>query len=407
MSANTAPIGPFVGINNRLPDHQLGIVERGRKAGDYLRNAVNVDLTAAGTLQRRKGTTLAVPGTRCHSLWSDGTDAFYADGADLKRFTGEVIATGLAYGRPVSFCKAPTGDAIWTDGVRLEAVGKGAVAAPTPNPAPIVTAGTGGALHAGYYQVSITAVASDGRESGSTWPIQVQVQDSGRIEVSGLPGTLVNIYVSPLNGDALYLTASTTASSYIIPVMGTQGAQCTTMNLRPLPAGRFVREYHGRLLVADASGLYYSEPWAYGLYNPLRGYIPLAGITLLEPGQTGVYVATAHKTYWLSGLDVDQVERVAELLPYGAVEGSATRIENSNDIAWFSSRGLVIGTQDGQAKNVQEDAVAVEPAATGATLFREQDGMRQLVSSLAGAQTSRAAADSFMTMEVVRKENML
>lgn len=65
MSANTAPIGPFVGINNRLPDHQLGIVERGRKAGDYLRNAVNVDLTAAGTLQRRKGSTLAVPGTRC------------------------------------------------------------------------------------------------------------------------------------------------------------------------------------------------------------------------------------------------------------------------------------------------------------------------------------------------------
>ena len=34
MSAATAPIGPFVGINNRLPDHQLGLVERGQKAGD-------------------------------------------------------------------------------------------------------------------------------------------------------------------------------------------------------------------------------------------------------------------------------------------------------------------------------------------------------------------------------------
>ena len=407
MSANTAPIGPFSGINNRLPDHHLAVVERGRKAGDYLRNAVNVDLTVAGTLQRRKGSTLAVPGTRCHSLWSDGTDAFYADGADLKRFTGEVVATGLAYGRPVSFCKAPAGDVIWTDGVRIEAVGKGAVAVPTPNPAPTVTASGGGALHAGYYQVSITAVASDGRESGSTWPVQVQVQDSGRIEVSGLPGTLVNIYVSPLNGDALYLTASTTASSYIIPVMGAQGAQCPTMNLRPLPAGRFVREYHGRLLVADASGLYYSEPWAYGLYNPLRGYIPLPDITLLEPGQTGVYVATADKTYWLSGLDVDQVERVAEMLPYGAVEGSATRIENSNDIAWFSVRGLVIGTQDGQVKNMQEENIAVGAAQVGATLYREQDGMRQLVAAVSGAQESRAAANSFMTMEVVRKENML
>ena len=83
MSANTAPIGPFVGINNRLPDHQLGVVERGRKAGDYLRNAVNVDLTAAGTLQRRKGSTLAQAGTDCHSLWSDGEQAFYVDGDTL------------------------------------------------------------------------------------------------------------------------------------------------------------------------------------------------------------------------------------------------------------------------------------------------------------------------------------
>ena len=82
-------------------------------------------------------------------------------------------------------------------------------------------------------------------------------------------------------------------------------------------------------------------------------------------------------------------------------------MENSNDIAWFSARGLVVGTQDGQVKNTQEETVAVGAAQTGATLYREQDGMRQLVSSLAGAQTSRAAADSFMTMEVVRKENML
>mgnify|MGYP007118495220 CR=1 FL=1 len=70
-------------------------------------------------------------------------------------------------------------------------------------------------------------------------------------------------------------------------------------------------------------------------------------------------------------------------------------------------RDRIVADARGQAKNVQEATVAVEPAASGATLFREQDGMRQLVSSLAGAQTSRAAAESFMTMEVVRKENML
>ena len=48
MSAATAPIGPFVGINNRLPDHQLGVVERGRKAGAYA--GLQVRATDAGSL---------------------------------------------------------------------------------------------------------------------------------------------------------------------------------------------------------------------------------------------------------------------------------------------------------------------------------------------------------------------
>ena len=93
-----APIGPFAGINNRLPDHKLGIVSRGQKAGDYLRNAVNVDLTAAGTLQRRKGTALALAGADCHSLWADEQDVYFVDGGDLKTFpAGDVVLTVSAW----------------------------------------------------------------------------------------------------------------------------------------------------------------------------------------------------------------------------------------------------------------------------------------------------------------------
>ena len=408
MSAATAPIGPFVGINNRLPDHQLGVVDRGRKAGDYLRNAVNVDLTAAGTLQRRKGSTLVVPGADCHSLWSDGEQAFYVDGTDLKRFSGGVVATGLAYGRPVSFCKAPTGDVIWTDGVRIEAVWKGAVAVPTPNPAPTVTASGGGALRAGYYQVAITAVDAAGRESGATWPVQVQVADGGRIEITNLPGTLVNIYLSPLNGDMLYHAMTTSASSYIFPLMPSMlGRQLDTVGLVPMPAGRIVRQHNGRLLVADATQLHYSEPYAYWLHHPLRNRIPLAGLTLVEPVDGGLYLATQDRTYWLPAADVDKPESLTEILPYGAVAGSAARMENGTDVVWFSSRGMVVGNGQGQVKNVQEETVAVGAAKAGATLYREQDGMRQIVSATTPQGVTRAAASTFMTMEVRRKESML
>lgn len=407
MSAKTTPIGPFVGMNNRLPDHQLSIVERGRKAGDYLRNAVNVDLTISGTLQRRKGSALVVSGANCHSLWSDGEQAFYVDGTDIKSFAGDVVATGLAYGRRVSFCKLPTGLVVWSDGVRVETVDAGPLAPAEINPAPNVVAGSGGSLHAGVYQVAFTAVASDGRESAPTWPIQVVVPESGRIQVTGLPSSMTNIYVSPLNGETLFLAAATTASSYTVPILSTQGPQCPTTGLRSIPAGHIVREHHGRLIVADEAGIYYSEPWAYGLYDPVKGRIPLAGVTLVEPVQFGVYLATADKTYWLAGADVNQVERMVEILPYGAVEGSSTRMENNLDVAWFSPRGLVVGTPEGQVKNVQEQTVAVGAAQTGATLYREQDGLRQLVASVSPTSTTRAAASSFMTMELRRKESML
>lgn len=410
MSANTAPIGPFVGINNRLPDHQLGIVERGRKAGDYLRNAVNVDLTAAGTLQRRKGSTLAQAGADCHSLWSDGEQAFYVDGDTLYQYPRIALRSGLVPGRRVSWCKTPTDDVVWTNGTVLERIRAGSSASmglPVPNPAPTVSASAGGSLKAGVYQVAITAANADGEESGATWPVQVTVPEGGRIQVSDLPGTLTNIYISPLNGDALYLAATTTASSYVIPVSGALGQSLQTLGLRAMPAGEIVREHFGRLLVASGSTLYYSEPFGYALHNPQRGRIHFGGrITLLAPVQGGCYVGTETETFWLPGGDIEKTE-IIELLPYGAVPGTDTALENQTGVAWMSARGLIVADAQGQAKNVQEDTVAARPAQIGATLYREQDGVRQLVAAVSGAQESRAAANSYMTMEVVRKENML
>ena len=410
MSANTAPIGPFAGINNRLPDHQLGLVERGQKAGDYLRNAVNVDLTNAGTLQRRKGVTLTLSGTQCHSLWADEQGGYFVDGDALKTFPGGVVLrSGLAPGRPISFARAINGDLYWSNGVTLERIRNGAsipAGVPLPRATPLCSASGGGSLDAGHYRIAITALAADGEESGATWPVQIQVPDNGQIVVSGLPGTRTNIYVSPPNGELLFLVASTTATGYTIPIIGAQGQTLQSQDMRPMPPGQIVRIHNARLLVADRFGLYYSEPYAFGWHNPLRGYIPLPGITLVEPMQSGVFVATADKTYWLAGADIAD-SSLLERLPYGAAEGTSTRIANSLDVAWFSQRGIVRGTSDGQIQTPQEENVVVNPARAGATLYREQSGMRQLIAGVSNTTTTRAAANSFMTMEVRRKENML
>lgn len=411
MNAKTTPLGPFMGINNRLPDHQLAFVERGQKAGDYLRNAVNVDLTDAGTLQRRKGSTLAHPGSGCHSLWSDGDVAFFVDGSAIKTLPeGNTVRAGLTYGKPVSWCRLPDDRVAWSNGAELGFIDRGVSAPPpvTPNPAPTVLASPGGSLHGGAYQVAITALDEAGRESGSTWPVQVQVPDAGTIEILNLPGTKVNIYVSPLNGDTLFHVMTTSASSFAFSVASMAlGRQLDVVGLLPIPPGNIVRYYHGRLLTATHQQLCYSEPFAYWLYNPLRNRIPLACLTLVEPVEGGLYLATEDNTWWLPGADIDQPELLVEILPYGAVPGTATRFDNSPQVMWFSKRGLVVGDAQGQVRNLQESTLAVRPRRTGAMLLREEDGMRQAVASVFGAEDTRAGVRSFMEAEIVRKESML
>lgn len=398
-------------MNNRLPDHQLTVVERGRRVGDYLRNAVNVDITDVGTLQRRKGTTLALAGSGCHSLWADRQGAYFVDGDALKSFPdGDVLRSDLPPRRAISYARSITGDVYWTNGAVLERIRNGASApagARAPDATPIVSATSNGSLDAGRYQVAITLIASDGEESGATWPVSIDLPTRGAIDVStDLLGTK-NIYISPCNGETLFHAVTTSANNYRFAVSPTQGAQLQTIGLRPMPPGKIVRIHNARLLTADRYGLYYSEPYAFNWHNPLRGYIPLPGITLVEPVDAGIYITTSDKTYWLAGADISGETTLTELLPYGAAEGSSVRINNALDVAWYSTRGIVTGSRDGQVKNLQEATVATEKALRAATLYREQDGLRQIVSSLVGAQASHAAANSYMTMEIVRKENLL
>lgn len=414
MPAKEVSIGPFVGINNRVPDHQLAIVERGRKAGDYVRNAVNVDLTQAGTLQRREGTELKTALTGAHSLWAHDDGAYCVAGTTLyaidRHLSPTAVKTDMVPGMRVSFAAMPNGDVYWSSEVangRIRNGVNGPAGVGVPNPAPTVTAATGGALPAGKYQIAITAAPDGVEESGATWPVQVDVPEGGSITIADMPSGMKNIYMTTQNGDLLGYVLSTTATSYVLAVMLVGlGPQLQTLGMQPLPPGHIVAHFRGRRLVASGSTLVYSEPHAYGLYNPMRDYIPFpARITIVAPVEGGVYVV-ADKTYWLAGEDIDKA-RVVTLLPYGAVEGTTGTMDTSTDVWWFSDRGVVVGDTQGQVKNIQEETVAVESAQAGATLYREQDGQRRLVTSLLGTDASTGAANSFMDAEIIRKDNML
>lgn len=112
-------IGPFpAGMDNRAPDYKLRLPDGG---GHLLRDALNVDVTAQGTVKTRAGYALAQAGSDCHSLWSpvEGDYALYVDDGDLYRIdtAKSLVASGFGNATPVRYTQVY--EAVYfTDGLR-------------------------------------------------------------------------------------------------------------------------------------------------------------------------------------------------------------------------------------------------------------------------------------------------
>ena len=112
-------IGPFpLGMDNRAPDYSLALPD----GGHLLRDALNVDVTAQGTVKTRAGYVLAQAGSDCHSLWSpvEGGYALYVDDGNLYRIDSAktLVAGGFGNVTPVRY--AQVNEAVYyTDGVRI------------------------------------------------------------------------------------------------------------------------------------------------------------------------------------------------------------------------------------------------------------------------------------------------
>lgn len=418
MTARIQPyqLGPFVpGVDNRRPEFKMKGAREDR--GDFLRSAVNTDISAEGTVKRRSGYVRRLVGADCHSFWSNGANTFMVDGTALLKVTGlpdnattAQIRNDLTPGRPMSFVSAP--DSIYYSNGQV--IGRltpspAAVNTPPLRTPPSATA-IGGSLPPGTYGLCFTHLDDTGRESGSTAPIYITLENPGGIRVAQLPtvfpaGAVATIvYMTSANDQILMRAVRTvsTPSTIDIAVQPALGARCVTLLMRSMPPGDIVRYHDARLLVATGPTLFFSEPFMGGLHNPMRSYIRFAAdITVMEPTSGGLWVC-ADQTYWLPG-DVGSTELETKL-PYGAVRGSSGAVPNSTDVYWMSPRGIVVGGADGTAENRQESRVAVAAARFSAGMFREVDGRKQIAQSLFAPEPNRMAAASYMDAEVVRRK---
>lgn len=426
-------MGPWpAGINNLAKEGRLPSDENGRAVA--LREADNLDIDRAGFVARRGGTDRFFDGALSHSLWShDDLDfGLFVDGGELQVVypDGSVSGLGVALGNlPVSydlfadrvlFCNAMASGMVGLD------LQPRAWSAEQPAGQPHAAAVDGFGLDPGQYQVCITYIDVMGRESGQAQAaVVVDVGEGQGIELTQIPvpqsaDTLrVNVYVTDANDAGLRLHSSLPAGTTTTLIGApAQGPVVTTQFLTTMPAGQIVRLHNGRQFVADGRYLRWSPAMRYGLTDRSNNVVRFnAPIDLLAPvGQgteaAGLFVAAGKRTYWLGGTDPANWNK-PYAFGHGAVPGSAAVVtadvlgfDGAAPMAcWLARSGqFVVGTPGGQVVPLKRGEFVANDADRAAVLFREQNGLRQLITTLRGPRHNSFAVADRVVAHVIYDE---
>lgn len=403
----TGNITAFRGINNRLPKDRLD----GQKGPPFVHDAVNVDLNTAGQFQRRPGYSRVVDATNCRSMHEadDGT-ALYAAGTELLSFDGSssvVIADLSSAYVDVAYAKTPIGMA-WSDGSTLNLIQAGVsrlMAPAMPNPTPSAAGAAGGSLPGGTYGVMFCTRTEDGQRSPMSLPQYVAVPEGGSITISAIAhAQAIEVLMTATDGEVFYRAGSIEPgdTSVVIPIQITSGEPVIYMVKALLPAGGILAIHKGRLISVVGAMMFHSMPFEFGIYRPAVDFTPFPdAITMVASVESGVFVATATKTWFMPGGDIGVSSMVARA-PFGAIPGTLSKIPDSEDVMWFSPRGPIRGLQDGSIELLQDGQIAYEESASGASMFREENGLRTFIAALSGSTpTGSAVMGSYMDAEVI------
>ena len=376
----TKPLGPFLGVNNRLPDHSLGT-----DAGYFLKDAENVDVLLDGSLRRRRSADLLQAMTAPHSLGSGHlvrSSALYR--VTLPSYTESLVSV-LAANDAMSY--AMDGDLYCTNGTDALRISSSGTAYPWGLPTPSAPGLTqiAGALKKGGYQVAVSYCnTTTGEEGGvsSAGHINLSSDDAGlRINIpeATTGATHANVFVSTVNGSVLFFQKQVALGGTTDVTALVAGREAVQRFEAPMPAGSRVFFFNGRMCVVKGKTLYYGLPFRHGYYLPLEGRIDFhEDIAIAIGNQDGIFVATASKTYFFAGFSPAEIEAVKNPLPYGAIKGTEFEHPRLAKVGWMSVHGLVIAGEAGQIETPMAERVNLGtlPAAGVSAVFDDGDAVR-------------------------------
>ena len=383
--------GPFLGINNRLPDFALSVRTR-QVQGDYLRAADNVDIDNSGSIVRRRAAALLYQTAGAHSLYLvSETVGYLVRDSVLYRVGFPVYSENsfapLTSNAPVSYAEF-AGSLYYSNGTDSGRI-TGGVWFPMalPTPATPTTSVIPGTLAAGTYQIAVSHYNSVTREEGGvSASCNPTLAATGGFRVAlpaQTPGAdKVIVYISTLNGSIPMLHTSVVAgTAYLDVTTLATGREATQRYEAPLPAGTQLFMFNGCLCSVNGASVYEGSPFRPGYYLPSEGRVPFpANVSNAVPAQNGIYIV-ADKTYWIPGTRITTGEDVIQqVLPYGGVRGTSFITPSKTQVGWFGQHGIVLADTHGEVNAVMYENIAITPPASGTSALFSDRGYLRVVS---------------------------
>lgn len=192
--------------------------------------------------------------------------------------------------------------------------------------------------------------------------------------------TGVNIYATSVGGTDMQLagTMDRAATNFAITKDHKLGMAAQFAHLSPMPTGKFLCYWRGRLITATANVIRFSEPLAYHLHDERHGFIQTSQrVTFIQPVENGLWVGQSDHVIFIQGTNPDDMT-ISIKSAQAPVPNSAIQI-HSGDIGeaaeggslvtvWLASNGYVAGSSAGQIVEYQAGRISNISAQSGTTV---------------------------------------
>ena len=374
---------PCRGIDNTSED--AAMVQGGREPFVYMRDVVNANVTPAGKLDMIVSGG-KVTGSKYQCLWQSPLhkDVFAViDGMWVKVNTSDWTHEELEIigGSSNTVSHTVLNNLVVVAGDRGLFIYDGAKAVPltinTPPP-PIAYGGIDStkqtrSIAISWLRGNIESALSDYVTAGAQTDVVLPLVTDPTV-------TGVRVYSTSIGGTDMQLAGSASASDTSFKILEDHklGMAAQFAHLSPMPTGKFLCYWRGRLITATANVIRFSEPLAYHLHDERHGFIQTSQrITFIQPVENGLWVGQSDHVIFIQGTQPDDMT-ISIKSAQAPVPNSAIQIP-SNDIGevseggslvtvWLASNGYVAGSSAGQIVEYQAGRISNISAQSGTTV---------------------------------------